>query len=259
MTIETESHESIGGDQKKPFIARAVRFLLSFLLVVILGIGLGAGIYYGIPALYNGAIAPGGSHIAQVSDVETDLDQAVQEFQNYAEETSERLAELEGRLAEQIETNAELQTTVESMKTEVKNQSDEIATLSINTDRIDKLVEDLALIDKRVDNLEEILGSAEAPTQKIGRQLQMLRALSLLDRARLHLVEGNLGSAVEVATEARDIIAAVIENAPEDEIETLTQIVERIDLALKNMEKRPILAAGDLEIAWNELIEATAP
>ena len=82
------------------------------------------------------------------------------------------------------------------------------------------------------------------------------RALDVLARARLYLAQSNFGLAKADVQTARDLLAEL--NA-EKKDEVLTKAIERIDLALGNLPDFPVVASGDLEIAWQILVSGNAP
>jgi hypothetical protein len=82
------------------------------------------------------------------------------------------------------------------------------------------------------------------------------RALDMLGRARLYLAQSNFGLAREDVKSARDLLAAL---QAESNDPALDQAIARLDLSLGNLPAFPIVAAGDLEIAWQILMSGEAP
>jgi len=73
----------------------------------------------------------------------------------------------------------------------------------------------------------------------------------VLARARLYLAESNFGLAREDVRSARELLVE-LEAGSNDEV--LTQAISRLDLALGNLPAFPVVASGDLEVAWQILM-----
>jgi hypothetical protein len=87
-------------------------------------------------------------------------------------------------------------------------------------------------------------------------EVMFTRSLDMLGRARLYLAQSNFGLARQDVSSARDLLAAL---QAETEDEARGQAIARLDLALGNLPAFPVVAAGDLEIAWQILISGDAP
>jgi predicted alternative tryptophan synthase beta-subunit len=82
--------------------------------------------------------------------------------------------------------------------------------------------------------------------------------MTMITKARLWLIQDNLGQAAEEISAVRELLAnSVVDMNVVDE--ELVQIIERLDLALVDVRTSPIVAADELEIAWKLLVEATNP
>ena len=82
-------------------------------------------------------------------------------------------------------------------------------------------------------------------------EIMTTRALDMLARARLYLAQSNFGLAKEDVQSSRDLLN---ELQTESKDEVLAQVLTRLDLALGNLPTFPVVASGDLEIAWQILI-----
>jgi hypothetical protein len=72
----------------------------------------------------------------------------------------------------------------------------------------------------------------------------------------LYLAQSNFGLAREDVKSARDLLAAL---QKESDDAARGQAIARLDLALGNLPAFPVVAAGDLEIAWQILMSGEAP
>ena len=145
------------------------------------------------------------------------------------------------------------------VQTSLEDQRDRVSRLQNLVDRVEDLTADMDEMVTRVETLEATLAAVELPAASIGRQLQLIRAMTLLTKARLWLVQDNLGLAAEEITTARNLLDELIGVEQDGEDEVLGQIVERLDLALMDIRTTPIVAADELEIAWKLLVEVTKP
>ncbi len=140
-----------------------------------------------------------------------------------------------------------LQEQVTDLNTRVDALEDSIETHTESIDRLQAIQE--AIEDKLQQNNSEML-------VQLRHEVMMTRALDMLGRARLYLAQSNFGSARDDVRSARDLLAEL-------QVETgnpvLEEVITRLNLALENLPQFPVIAAGDLEIAWQLLISGEAP
>jgi len=86
---------------------------------------------------------------------------------------------------------------------------------------------------------------------KIKQEVMMTRILDMLARARLYLAQSNFGLAREDIQSARGLLAELQAETKDD---VFAQAIARLDLALGNLPAFPVVASGDLEIAWQILV-----
>ena len=87
-------------------------------------------------------------------------------------------------------------------------------------------------------------------------EVMMTRALDTLARARLYLAQSNFGLAKIDVQAARDLLT---ELQAETNDKLLSQVIARLELAIGNLPDFPVVASGDLEIAWQILMSGEAP
>ena len=134
--------------------------------------------------------------------------------------------------------------------TEISNRMDEMNTsIEVHTASLE-ILESMQL------ELETQLKENNNETLiKLKQEVMMTRVLDTLARARLYLSQSNFGLAKEDTQSARDLLA---ELETESSDEALTQAITRLDLALGNLPAFPVIASGDLEIAWQILMTGQA-
>jgi hypothetical protein len=122
--------------------------------------------------------------------------------------------------------------------------------IETNTASLTRLDEIQATLEK------EIQTSHDETLLQLKHEVMFTRALDMLGRARLYLAQSNFGLAREDVNSARDLLAA-LQNKTKDEARG--QAISRLDLALGNLPAFPVVAAGDLEIAWQILMSGESP
>lgn len=142
---------------------------------------------------------------------------------------------------------ANLQTQVDGMNTRVTALE---GSVEAHTAAITKLEEMQATLETQIEK------NNDAVLLELKHEVMLTRALDVLARARLYLAQSNFGLARMDVQTTRDLLAE-LEGETDDEI--LTQAITRLDLALGNLPAFPVVAAGDLEIAWQVLITGDAP
>lgn len=102
----------------------------------------------------------------------------------------------------------------------------------------------------------ELQENSDALLLELKHETMFTRALDTLARARLYLAQSNFGLAKTDVQTARDLLAELELETGDD---ALRQAIARLDLALGNLPDFPVVASGDLEIAWQILMSGEAP
>jgi uncharacterized coiled-coil protein SlyX len=125
------------------------------------------------------------------------------------------------------------------------------------TGRIDDLDDLIAEQGGRIDDLDTLaatLGDDLATSRSdTAAAVQVLRATELLGRARLFMFQANYGLAADDMRAARDILAEL----PADDV-AVSDAIERLDRAIATATAFPVVAADDLDIAWQLLLAGGA-
>lgn len=209
---------------------RVFSVLLRLLLVLVIGAGLGAAAYFGLPLAYRGLVEPVRLNAERIQDLEADLERTRTDLTGLAERSRERTAELEASNAQARESLAELKARLEGDLRGLESELDDLS------DRLDALDDELSA------QVAELEAEPDAePDAELQRQLAVTRALLHLMRARLWLIENNLGLAAEQVRLARAALSG---------LQGVEPAVARLDQALAELQTTPLVAAEDLEIAW---------
>src|SRR3990172_1346815 len=103
MTLPTKSPEPTMGDRTATFAARGARFLLRLLFVLMVGLGLGLAVYFGVPAVYRKYVEPVQANTERLAEVEAALAGYQEQSRGGRAGLDARLAQIEGQLARQTE------------------------------------------------------------------------------------------------------------------------------------------------------------
>lgn len=157
---------------------------------------------------------------------------------------------------------------VEKNTAQIQALEDEIETLQTQlnemNERVTVLENSIEGHTASIEKLEAMQTSLEAQLQEnndavlleLKQEVMFTRALDILARGRLYLAQSNFGLAKADVQSARDLLAE-LQAAKEDDV--LAKALERLDLALGNLPDFPVIASGDLEIAWQILVSGNSP
>ena len=151
-----------------------------------------------------------------------------------------------------VQTNTADVVALRSQVADLQGQVDDLVAADSATDAR------LASIDGRLaelDAMDATLASNDAATAaEIARQVQLLKGMELMSRARLFMFQANYGLAEQDVQAARDILAGVGDGASSDEAASITVAVVRLDRVLTALPNFPVAARDDLDIAWLALL-----
>jgi chromosome condensin MukBEF ATPase and DNA-binding subunit MukB len=150
---------------------------------------------------------------------------------------------------------------IKRVEADVKALQAQLDETNSHVDALEKSIEahtaSLTKLDQIQATLEsEIQTSQDETLLELKHEVMFTRALDMLGRARLYLAQSNFGLAREDVKSAHDLLATL---QAEAEDEARGQAIARLDLALGNLPSFPVVAAGDLEIAWQILMSGEAP
>jgi uncharacterized coiled-coil protein SlyX len=239
-------------------MARALRWLLRLLLVVFAGLALGIGGYLGGPAIYRQYIEPVRINAERIAALEQRLDRRNQEIERRLASAERRLASLDGGTASLGESRAELEARMAEVENRLEAQRSVMQELSEVEAEIASLTEQVEQGASGIASLEASLSGPTADAARLDRRLSAVVAMELLTRARLWLIQDNLGLAAEDLAAAGSILQTVADGAPQAEAIGYQAVIQRVDSALDVIRISPVVAADDLEIAWKLLIAVVA-
>lgn len=142
---------------------------------------------------------------------------------------------------------AALQTQLDAMNTRVTALEGSIEAHTISIQKLEEM---------QVRLETELQESNDAILLELKHEVMFTRALDILARGRLYLAQSNFGLAETDVQSAHDLLVEL--NAEKND-GVLTQTISRLDLALDNLPEFPVVASGDLEIAWQILMFGDVP
>lgn len=262
----------------------AILALATFLLI--LG-AVGAAAYFGfiefqrVQARMNSNDSSVALLRSDVNDLMTDSpsQQEVERLRNTIADLEAELAQLQGDLSSDIDRQQEV---LNTLSESVGDSGTQFSTLESNINTLNEaliaiqgdIIENGTRIDSlggEVDNVQtavtdlgtEMIAMEEeamSMIEEIGNQdslqetLALFRVWELITRARLRLLEDNIGLAANDIEEAiQTVDALLLLDTLQTDPEQLETVQARLALAFVNLENRPELAASDLESAWDEL------
>jgi chromosome segregation ATPase len=290
--------------------------MLRLFFVVLLGIALGVGVYFGLVVLYNRYVVPVQAHSIQIAQLETrevelraaatrgmsDVRERLDTVRQQSNEGLQAAAALETRVAavataqealagsldelqadltaaqaaqeatqaelERLEAAGEpLQEGLETVQTAQEQAQSALDAVQSEQASLLRAVEALqgeveALEEARAEAADRAALESGAPDAEalaaLRRDLTVLRAMDLLTRARMLLLQSNYALAGSNVRAARDLLVAQQSDAPAAQAQALGEVVERLDAALDDLPGLPVAAADEIDGAW-QLLAAGLP
>ena len=218
-------------------VRRFFEVILRLISWVIIFTVFGAALYYGVPLLYQRFVTPVEQNTAQMV-----------ELQSQQEQTEQELASLQ----EQIQSLQDGQDQHTQSLTDLDTQ---MTTLD---ERLSEVQTGIASHTKSLETLEdvqsELQAQNEAAAAELTRQIDLMKTVELLSRARLYMYQSNFGLARLDVQAARELLL----KAELDEADPLADdheaVLQRLDMVLINLPSFPVVASDDLDIAWQILV-----
>jgi hypothetical protein len=214
---------------------RVLSFLVRLVFILILGGAIGAGLYFGVPFVYQKYILPVQQNTTQLTQLQTRQGQSEQKIT--ALET--RLNAVATEQAQHAQALTNLDGRLVEIETEIVAHTQSLAAL---------------------EQMQSTLQAAnDATNAEVLRQISLMKSMELLSRARLFLYQSNFGLAKQDVQTARDLLATVQPDASKLPADELAAIIQRLDLTLTNLPNFPVAASDDLDIAWQILLGGLPP
>lgn len=211
-------------------LRRFFELLLRLVSWIIIFTVFSAALYYTVPLLYQRFVVPVEQNTVQVAELQAQQQQLEQQLSALQQE----FAALETAQGKNTESLSELEDRLGQLET-----------------GIDSHTKSLAALEKMQSSLQE---QDELTSSELARQIDLMKSVELLSRARLYMYQSNFGLAKADVQAARDLLVEVQPDAKNFLARELDAVIQRLDLVLSNLPNFPIAAADDLDIAWQILI-----
>jgi len=274
MTEDTSSAESQRDVENKDnmFTRFIVGLLRIVLIAAFLGL-LGVLIFYGLPQLYIRTVLPLQNEMRSLGDTQYNQKQEIHNLSQEVGDIETRLNDIEikqdsinqdiDEIANRLESLLSSQEALDENITNIQAENQvNIDDLSSSLDELERILnqinktmkntdEDITEMQNELDVLQERLDNGDVPVVELRRELQMVKAMELLTRSRLFLVENNLGLAEDDLLTAHQLIINL--DVEDHQLEAKSAVIIHLELALDNLPSSPIIAAENLELAWQLL------
>jgi uncharacterized membrane protein (Fun14 family) len=249
------------GHALRVFLRALVRLLLIVCVLALLGLAL----YYGVPAVYSRFIQPVQENTLRIESLQTSQAQTDQLAAQNMTDAQNHI----GTLESQYNRDSQAMVTVQAHLNNIEARSgDDVSQIKASSERLDALnssikqiFSDMAAItttlktDKtNIQELADKIHAGDPAIKTLYQDLQLVKAMELITRSRLFLGQNNLGLAQVDIQAAHDLLNGLQNQVEPYQAEEVNAVVQRLNLALGNLPGAPVLAADDLEIAWQMLI-----
>jgi hypothetical protein len=234
------------------FFSRLLRTLFRLLLTIIVGVTLGGAIFFGARSFYRQAVTiPAEASFLRMDDLTADQSRFATQSAGGMEDLRQRIDKLE----KARQADAEDISSLHAEAVTLNRQINQLQTAAASLDGIQKNLSAVATQSmKNGMDLNEFLSSANSPVTELRQEIQLLRAMELLNRCRLYLSQNNYGLATQDASLVREIFVDMKIGASDENIAVLDIWLERLDLALANLSVAPVVAGEDLEMVWRMVL-----
>lgn len=281
---------SANNNRKDSFGRRFWRALIGLLAILTFGAILaatGSALYFGFIEFQriSARLDSNNSTVSLIrSDVNTLMEDSstqaeVERLQTTIDDLEAQIDLLQTDVSSDIDRQADVLTTLSdtvanndsqfsTLETNINTLSDALAAIQgdiiDNGSRIDALGGEIDTVETAVTDLgTEMIAMEEeavAMIEEMGSHdslqetLALFRVWELITRARLRILENNIGLAMaDIETAVQTIDGLLLLETLETDAEKLEMVQARLALSLVNLPERPTLASVDLESAWDEL------
>jgi len=244
-------------------LGRAFGFLLRLVFVILLAVAMGAGVYFGVPWVYNALIRPVQEHSAQLALLDARIENLRASVDGSQGTQDNRLTLLEtgsdGQRERLASAEAELAELQESLKTETDARAALEAQLVGAQADNDALAEQLATLQTSVDELQPSVTTTLSDVVHLQQQIALLQVQNGLLIAQIQMVAENLGDArAQLAATASDL-GHLLTTTKALDAGTRAALTNRLTTALALVEASPASALTELESIWAQLDRGINP
>jgi chromosome segregation ATPase len=260
-----------------------VVFTLKVLIVLVVLGALGAALYLGGPLLIDEYLLKDVRvNSEQIQDVSAELEANAEFMEQRLSDLHNRIEALEIQNDTDQQVIDDLSIQLDEAQNTLQEQSAALEDLGDLRSSLDDVRAQLALFEDQINELDDNLGDfqtelrllnqsalenqqalkelrdrqdAEDTVGTLRQELELLKVMELITRARVSIGQDNTGFAGDDLQSAQDILASLSQELPAFQAEYLSNIAQRLDLASNNLTGAPGLVDEDLEVAWQLLLQ----
>jgi SMC interacting uncharacterized protein involved in chromosome segregation len=197
----------------------------------------------------------------RMMDMEATVSELNAALRDERNSTARQISELQGRIAAQAEDIASLSAQTSRIEIQIEGQGEALEAVAELRAGLEQAKKELDSTGEQLQELQATVDAGELPAEQVRANLQLMRVMNLMTRARLWIEQDNFGLASEDIRAALELIQplAADEISDDESPSQLQQIADQLTLALDAVRTDPVLTEEELEIAWKLLLEATAP
>jgi hypothetical protein len=241
---------------KPSAIVRFLRGLLRLVLVLLIGILIGTGLYFGFLFVYQQLVIPTQQNAIEIQNLNTRVNQNWEILTERNTDLDLRVSVLEGDLEKKAIQISELSTEIEQNAADLDAFQIKFRDMNEQLDKYDKLILNLIKQDeifvvydeefqKSLDNLQ-----IDRKLQPVYQDITLFKVLLQINRSRLYLLQDNYGIAKDELILAKELLNSLLSTASPDQEEIISLWDARLNLAISHLPTNPILANDDLDILW---------
>lgn len=221
--------------------------IVRILIVVIILAGIGVGIYFAAPYVYDKYILPVETNTERLGAIESKQVMDVRLLTDQITALQSRLSGLETGQAQNAQAISEAAGRFDALETAIAANTASVTRLEGLQTRLDALYTE-------VEGHDALLTGSDSALADLRRDITFSRATDLLSRALMYLSQSNFGLATQDVRVARGLLGPLQSEIPTDQSAQLQAVLERIDLALSNLPAYPVIAVSDVGMAWQFLV-----
>jgi hypothetical protein len=229
------SERKTENDSSEPAVKKggsAGRVILRVLTALLILAALAAAAYYGIPYFREKILKPLESNTSRVGELAATQAADTSRFEADLSALQEEFTNLQGQ--------------VSALQTQAAAASKSIDSHSASLNELSELQATLRA---------EMSQQNNALLANMDEQLTLTRALELLSRSRLYLSQNNYGMARADVLAARNLLLPLVGSVSAQKADGLRVVIDRLDMALRNLPAYPVVSVFDVDTAWQMLVD----
>ncbi len=234
--------------------------LLRLLFVILLAVGIGAGVYYGIPYAYARLVQPVQNNTNQIAVLNYRVDTVKSSFDTSQAAQDNRLTDLETKSDSQRQRLDAVESDVAAAKTglaaEQGARSDLAGQLSDLKAQVAAQGSASSQLRTEFDALKPSTAAASTQVAKLQQQVTLLRLQNALLTAHIEVVAQNLGDARAVMTTTAVAMQSFVKTPGVFSADDQASLTVRLVTASALIPADPVTALTDLESIWAQMDRA---